>query len=293
MKAQIGTVEDLNRANTFFEPKLDGIRAICYVNEGLRLYSSNRRDITSEYPEFQFRDAIHAKSAVLDGEIVALDPASNPRFSLWQHGQADVYIVFDILMLDEKDLTNLPLLERKRILETVLKHGPHIENCVYTTHGQVLWQEMLKREMEGVIAKKVDSQYHPGSRSSQWIKIKAYKTLEAIIIGYTSSKRSISSLLLGLYQGEKLVYVGKVGTGFTDLFLEGLHAQLNVLRVKEQVSLEYAEKGAVQWVRPELVCEVKYLEFTDAGKLRAPVFKRLRPDKYPEEITLQQQGITK
>ncbi len=296
MKAHIGDKRDLDGKGMLYEPKLDGIRALCYVNKGLHFYSRNSRDITSEYPEFDFRESIDAKTAILDGEIVVLDKALSPRFSLWQQGHAAVYVAFDILMLNGKLLIDLPLIERKKILESVVMNGPRIEKCVFTTNGKALWQEILKRDMEGVMAKQADSLYYPGARSAVWLKVKAYKTLEALIIGYTSGKRKISSLALGIYRGKKLEYIGKVGTGFTEAFLEDLLKKLKKLERDEPLSVENLARGdlpadSVQWVQPELICEIRYLELTGAGKVRAPVFVRLRPDKNPEEITFKDQDL--
>ncbi len=290
MKAHIGTEKDLDRTNVIFEPKLDGIRAICYVNTALQFYSRNDINITRDYPEFDFRSSIRARSAILDGEIVVLDKEYSPRFSLWQQGYQAIYIVFDILMLDSTLLLDLPLLERKKILETVVSNGPKLEKCLYTTQGKALWSEMLKRHMEGVIAKVATSLYYPGKRSQAWIKIKAYKTLEAIIVGYTSGKRAIASLVLGIYDKTgDLRFIGKVGTGFSDAFLKDLRPRLQE-REAERPLIPVKEKGII-WVKPELVCEIKYLEFTPAGILRAPVFLRLRADKNPQEITFKDQEI--
>ena len=296
MKAHIGTEEDLIRKGVLYEPKLDGIRALCYVSEGLQFYSRNGRTITSEYPEFKFRDAIHAKAAILDGEIIVLDKAYSPRFSLWQQGYAAIYIVFDILMLDGKALIDLPLTERKEILERVVTDGPRIEKCVFTYNGKALWQEIVKRDMEGVMAKQADSKYYPGVRSKLWLKIKSYKTLEALIIGYTSGKRKISSLVLGMYRKKKLEYIGKAGTGFTEPFLRNLLERLSTIEIAKPLEVGNMNRGDVpvgsmHWVRPEMVCEIKYLEFTESGKVRAPVFLRLRPDKDPQEVTFKEQDI--
>jgi bifunctional non-homologous end joining protein LigD len=299
MMAHIGKESDLERPHMLFEPKLDGIRSLCYVSEGLRFYSRNSRDITSEYPEFHFRDSIESKTAILDGEIIVLDNENNPSFSMWQHDYAAVYIVFDILMLNEKSLIDLPLLERKEILGKVVKDSSRMEKCMYTTHGTDLWQEIIKRGMEGVIAKQEDSHYYPGSRSSLWLKIKSYKTLDALILGYTSGKRKISSLILGAYRNGELVYIGKVGTGFTGTSLDDLLHSMKPLKITKPLMVgnilpdDLPSRIPTHWLKPELICEIKYLEFTEAGKMRGPVFLRLRVDKNPEEISFEEQGIPK
>ncbi len=290
MTAHIGSEKDLALKHVIFEPKLDGIRALCYVNKALKFYSRNNINITADYPEFDFRDAIKAQSAVLDGEIVVLDESLAPRFHLWQKGHMAVYIVFDILMVNGRVLFDTPLLERKKILEDTIVNGPHIEKIIYTPDGPALWHEMLKRDMEGVIAKVETSLYYPGKRSKSWIKIKAFKSLEAVIIGYIPGKRALGSLALGIYDGHKqLVYIGNVGTGFTESFLADLAGRLKKLETGTP-PLHVPQKGIV-WIRPQLVCEIKYLEFTPAGILRAPVFLRLRPDKNAQDITFKEQEL--
>jgi DNA ligase D-like protein (predicted ligase) len=298
MKAVIGTKDDLNRPGFIYEPKLDGIRAVCYVTSKLTFYSRNGIVLTKEYPEFQFRDQIKARSAVLDGEIVALDRSLVPRFSLWQQGKEASYIVFDILNYNGKDLTGMPLSARKKILEQVVTPGPFLERCLYTTDGPALYKEILKRHMEGVMAKDFQGLYYPGRRSPVWRKIKRYKTLEAIIIGYTTKQRAVSSLMVGLYDKQGiLIYRGKVGTGFTQETVTQLH-HLFKKYVQDHPSklvegLPRTNKKTITWLKPLLVCEIKYVEVTPKGFLRSPVFIRMRPDKNPQEITCQDQGIFK
>ena len=290
MKAHIGLDKDLTRKNYIYEPKLDGIRALCYVNRVMTFYSRNDIDITADYPEFDFRESIKAKSAILDGEIVVLDQSLVPRFELWQEGHAAVYIVFDILMVDGKSLLTTPLLERKKILDKVVKNSERMEKILYTEQGVALWKEMLKRDMEGVIAKEETSLYYPGVRSNSWIKIKSFKALEAIIVGYVPGKRIIGSLSLGIYNDKKeLIYIGNVGTGFSNAFLEDLYSKLKKIETKKS-PVKQDIKGIV-WVKPKLVCEIKYLEFTKASILRAPVFLRLRFDKNPQDVTFKDQEI--
>lgn len=289
MKAHIGSEKDLLRQHVLFEPKLDGIRAVCYVNKNMKFYSRNDIDITADYPELTCREAIKAKSAILDGEIVALDELLRPRFHLWQQGQQAVYIVFDILMLDGKLLLDVPLIERKKLLHKVLINGPCMEKIIYTYDGEALWHEMIKRDMEGVIAKEEMSLYYPGKRSKAWTKIKAFKALEAIIIGYIPGKRVIGALALGIYRGKKLTYIGNVGTGFTEACLNDIYKKLKKLEIKK-APIEEKIKDMIP-VNPKLVCEIKYLEFTPAGILRAPVFLRLREDKDAKEITFKDQEL--
>lgn len=289
MKAALGSEANLKDSNTIFEPKLDGIRALCYVNKEMRFFSRNGIEITSRYPELAVRSSIKAKSALLDGEIIVLDPELAPRFSLWQQGHAAVYVVFDLLMLNGTSVMTEPLLTRKNLLQEIITPTDTLELCLYTSNGPALWKEMVKRDMEGVVAKRISSLYEPGIRSKAWLKIKAYKTLEAIIIGYTSGKRTISSLLLGIYDKKTLLYIGKVGTGFSDDMLRNLYTILKPLETKQPPVA--TDIQTVQWVKPQIACEIKYQEMTTALRLRHPVFLRLRPDKNRQEITFQDQGI--
>lgn len=290
MKAQIGTEQDLTRPHTLFEPKLDGIRALCYVNTSLVFYSRNTINITADYPEFEFRKAIKAQSAILDGEIVVLDEQLVPRFQLWQQGYPARYIVFDIVMLNDQSLINLPLTERKKILDKTVVDTDSIEKIIFTHNGIALWQEMIKRGMEGVIAKNAFSSYEPGKRSQAWLKIKLFKTIEALIVGYIVGKRGLGSLALGIYDTKgQLIYIGNVGTGFSMDFLNKIDKALRKIEIKEPV-VKNGPKGII-WVQPILIAEIKYTEFTFNRTLRSPVFLRLRFDKKPEEITFKDQGL--
>jgi len=291
MNARIGSIKDLNKPDDFiYEPKMDGIRALCHTNSDIKLISRNNINLTPKYPELDFRKNIKAKTCVLDGEIVAYNKKGNPEFNLLQLGHAAHYVVFDILSKDGKDLTHLPLSERKVILDKTVIDGSNIEKIFFTHDGKALWRIALKKKLEGVMAKEFSAQYYSGLRSSVWLKIKSFNTLDCIIIGYTSGKRIISSLALGIYDSQKnLKYIGKVGTGFSFEFLDKLYSKLTKLRVKKS-PLEYEIKEKdINWVSPKLVCEVKYVEITRDVKLRSPVFLRLRTDKTPAECILSDQ----
>ena len=155
---------------------------------------------------------------------------------------------------------------------------PCLEKILYTWKGKALWDEILKRSMEGVMAKGAEVSTIRGARSAVWLKVKAYKTLEAVILGYTQGKRGLASLAVGIYdETKKLRYVGKVGTGFSEAFLRQL------LELLKPLELHQPPTQGIQPVKPELVCELKYLEFTHGGIFRSPVFLRMRPDKSPGE----------
>lgn len=296
---------ELKKAGFIYEPKLDGTRAVCYLDErGIRLINRRGNDITLRYPEFSFAKEIKAASAVLDGEVVVYDKNGNPDFHLLQRreqvGQKAVseirsrelpatYVVFDILEKDGKTLTDLPLSERKKILDETVTDGKHIQKIFYTENGPGLWDQIEKRKLEGVIGKDWTSEYYPGARTPVWIKIKYLKTLDCVIVGYTSEKRIISALALAVYSQGTLRYIGRtVGKGFTEEFLKGLHKELTPLEIKEP-PVVYEGGKDIHWLKPKLVCEVSFLELSHDIIMRAPVFLRMRYDKKPEDCILEEQ----
>ena len=303
MLAKIGEKEDLSKKNMIFEPKVDGTRAICFKDGKLKFINRRNRDISFRYPEFDFIGNIKAKTCVLDGEIIVYDKKGVPSFNLLQkRDQLGIkfmielrseqypatYVVFDILRLDGKDLKNLTLIERKKILDKVVKDGNHIQKIFYTSDGKSLWKKITKLKLEGVMAKEKKSKYHEASRIASWLKIKYLKTIDCIIVGYTSKKRVISALAVGVYLKGKLIYIGRVGIGFTEKFLKELHKDLKKLEVKKAPVI-YNGKEDIQWIKPQIVCEVRYLEFSKDNIMRAPAFLRLREDKTAKECKFEEQ----
>jgi bifunctional non-homologous end joining protein LigD len=294
-----------------FEPKMDGIRTLAYVTtEGTRLVSRTGREQTLQYPELDhLAEYVNALSAVIDGEIVALDEQGVPSFELLQQRMnissprevarmrrnvpVTIYL-FDVLWLDGQDLTALPLEERRRLLEeTVTQHGPVKLTYFVDRDGIRFFEASKKVGLEGVIAKRLGSLYQPGRRSKDWRKLKALNRQDCVILGWTagtgSRAMSFGSLLVGAYHNGTLIWIGQVGTGFTDERIRDLMQQLKELEVPKapiQDPALSAVKGA-RFVRPDLVCEVEFLQMTKAGKLRAPSFKRLRPDKAPVDAILE------
>ena len=297
MLASSGKQDDLARIGYIFEPKLDGIRALCHVNKAVTFTSRNMLTITAQYPEFAIRDYIKAKTAILDGEIIMYDAQGKPSFSALQrrafehekhlrHKHA-TYVVFDILMKDGIWLTDLPLHARKKILaQTVRTKKGLIERVVTTPDGKKLWRIARKFKLEGVIAKQKDSIYCPGKRTREWIKIKKIHTADCVIIGFTQEKRLISSLALGVYNHGILTYIGKVGTGFNEQNIAELYPKLKKI-VRQTAPCPCPLKTAI-FVRPFYVCEVEFLEWTRDKRLRAPVFVRIRSDKKSKECTFNQ-----
>ncbi|MDD1771248.1 MAG: non-homologous end-joining DNA ligase [Methanomassiliicoccales archaeon] len=298
MLARLGSTDDLKRTDCIFEPKLDGTRALLYKKGKVKLLNRRFRDITSRYPELEFSKAIKAGSCVLDGELVVFDEKGNPSFRLLQGREQAAprdykprsllhpatYVVFDVLEVDGKELMGLPLLERKARLDEMVTDTPTIRKIFYTRDGLKLWDLVYKRGTEGVMAKLVDSTYDEGKRSPSWLKIKTNVTVDCVIVGYTHEIREISSIALGLYRDGRLIFVGKVGTGFDEAFLHELKPRLDAIRSDEPTAEEGPEGGII-WVRPEMVCEVEFLEFTGNGHMRAPSFRGIREDKDPKECT--------
>ncbi len=270
-----------------FEPKLDGYRALCYKNSSLRFISRNGNDLTQDFPELQTPKNIKAKTAVIDGEIVIYNKKGYPDFNLIQNRQTRrlpaFFVAFDILMKNEKDLTTNTLLQRKAVLERTFLENNFFQLLLYTEKGEQLLEQIKKHNLEGMMIKKKDSSYQQG-RSADWLKLKLVKTIDCVILGYTTQKKEISSLLLGLYQKDELAFVGKVGTGFNEKNLEELK---DLFRdIKTEKYLDVKEKAT--WLKPVIVAEIKFTEMTNDKRLRAPVFIRVRPDKKHKECGFDQ-----
>ncbi len=299
MLAMIGSQEDLKRKDLIFEPKLDGYRVMIHVGKTVELISRNGNDITAKFPELsELRDQIKADSCVLDGELICYDKDGNPSFDLIQ-GRSQLasgmiitirsqetpatIVLFDILEHNDKSLIDVPLIDRKKILEKVIVNSERIQLIPFTKDGSKLWKEIQKRDAEGVIAKEVDSHYYPGKRKDVWLKIKHYETADCVVIGYTQERRLVSSLLLGLYDKKgKLVYVGSVGTGFTEAMQKELYKKLQPIQEKKAL-IKDTGVTKPKWVMLYLVVEVKFLEFTKDKKLRHVSFLRIRTDKKQDE----------
>jgi DNA ligase D-like protein (predicted ligase)/DNA ligase D-like protein (predicted polymerase)/DNA ligase D-like protein (predicted 3'-phosphoesterase) len=294
-----------------FEPKLDGIRTLAYVTtDATRLVSRTGRDQSAQYPELDnLAENVNALQAVIDAEIVALDPDGRPSFELLQQRMnlasprdierarrklPVVLYAFDLLWLDGRDLTGEALEDRRIRLESILTTD---ETLRLTTFGEgegtTFFEAARQYGFEGIVGKKLGSIYQPGRRSRDWRKVKVLKRQSCVVLGWTPGTggraRTFGSLLVGAYGDKDLVWIGQVGTGFTDGMLTDLMDRLLPLEVPEPPVDDPALhqlKGA-RWVRPELVCEVEYLAMTSAGKLRAPSYKGLRPDKLPEDCLLE------
>ncbi len=300
-----------------FEIKWDGYRAIAFIDDGkLRLVSRNQNELTPRYPELKdLPKFVHAKTAILDGEVVALDEQGRASFSLMQQRtgfrpggrrgavNADVpvlYYAFDLLYLDGYDWRKVPLEERKKKLASLLVTGGSVRySDHYETQGKALFEMARAKGLEGILAKKRDSIYQE-RRSSEWLKIKIRHRLEAVIGGYTEpegSRAHFGSIVLGLYDKQaRLIHVGQAGSGFDQKTLEEVWKLLKKRETKKNPFFGEVEAlRKVYWVKPDLVAEIEYAEWTEGAskgsgpKLRAPVFLGLRDDKNPQDCVLDQE----
>jgi len=285
----------LDKPDWLFEIKWDGYRAIgAKDGDNVQLYSRNQQDFSGKFPDVV--DALHKlkDNVVLDGEVVVLDPQGTPHFEWLQswHRQPQgtlYYYVFDILWHNGRDVSNLPLTERKKLLRTLinthsaLRYSDHLQNT-----GTLLFEQAQKDGLEGIVAKKADSTYQPGVRGNDWLKIKTHQRQEAVIVGFTDPKGSrqyIGSLVLGVYEHGKLVYVGHSGGGIPPSQLKSLHARLKKLEQKASPLVDPPKTGSdTHWVKPELVCESNFTEWTSSGQMRHPSFVGLREDKSPQKV---------
>ncbi len=285
-----------------FEVKWDGVRAISFIDDqSVRMTSRTGHSCERQYPELSvIGHQIAAKQAVLDGEIAVLDKNGVSGFGLIQPriAVADpntiahlarrvpvTLFVFDLLYLDGYDLRNVPLIERKRALQSILQpSGVMRYSEHFINQGEEMLQAARANGLEGIIAKRAQSKYE-SKRSQDWLKIKILTQQEFVICGYTTGEREyFSSLALGLYENGKLVYVGNVGTGFDQNLLELIYRRMEPLTTsRSPFSATPPTLRETIWVRPELVCEVKFSSWTEDGRLRAPVFLGLRPDVDPAE----------
>jgi bifunctional non-homologous end joining protein LigD len=289
-----------------FEVKWDGVRGLAYISNGeVSVRSRTGREIAPEYPEVRdLANQLDADEAIVDGEIVALDEDGRSNFQKLQNRSGvrnpsralletipATYYAFDLLYCDGYDLRKVPLEQRKDLLRTILRPDARIR---YSEHevekGKELYEAARQQRLEGIIGKKRDSAY-AGQRTSSWLKFKIVDELDAVVCGWTAPRRSrefFGALLLGLYDGPKLEFIGSVGTGFDHNAQKKIYDQLKKLRQPESPLSEIPKlKEAIEWVEPLLVARVKYGNWTDGNRLRAPVFLSLRDDLSPEACTVE------
>lgn len=281
-----------------FEIKWDGYRAITEKRKNeILLYSRNGLNFENTYPIVADQLKSIEADAVLDGEIVVLDEEGKPDFQFLQHYSENQdrpiqYYIFDLLELNGTDTSQLPLTDRKELLQEII---PQNEVIKYSDHilkkGKEFFAVSKEKNLEGIMAKKADSNYYPGRRTSDWLKIKHHKTEEAIIAGYTEpsgARKYFGALILASKEGDKFKYIGHTGTGFNQKSLKEMYELLQPLvRKQSPFGKKIKTNSPVTWVKPELICEIKYTEVTAGGMFRHPVFLHLRNDKTINETNME------
>jgi len=282
-----------------FEVKFDGYRAIAYIRGGeCRLVSRNGNDLTGRFADVAraLVKAVRSPNAVVDGEVARIDTTGRTSFSELQQGSGQlVYYAFDLLELDGKPLVDLPLHERKAQLQKLidLRTGSVAVSEGFDD-GDALFEVARAQNLEGIIAKRIDSPYKSGRRTRDWLKLKTENTDEFVVAGYTAGAGrragTFGALVLGAHEGGGLRYVGNVGTGFDDAEIRKLLALMKPLHrdvppFAEVPKMPRIRKGDVQWVEPRLVAQVRYGEWTHDGRLRHPAYLGLRDDKDAAEVT--------
>lgn len=294
--------EPFSNSEWVFETKWDGFRSLCFIKNGkARFVSRNQIEMTPNYPELRnVPKQMAGRELILDGEVVALDEHGMPRFQLLQprvgrkggvealrgKGQI-VYFVFDLLYRDGYDLMACPLIERKAALARILKPSPFVKLSEHIEgEGEQFFKEIAKFRLEGMMAKRAASPYVQ-KRTSDWLKIKTVQRSEVVIGGYTMPRGMRSyfgALVVGLYRGDELRYVGHTGGGFNEKTLQKLFRLMRPLRTDRcPFIVKPKTNEPVQWLIPRLVAEVKFTEWTADERMRHPIFVGLREDKRPED----------
>jgi bifunctional non-homologous end joining protein LigD len=299
--------EPFHEPGWIYEIKWDGYRALSYINNStVDIRSRNNKSFNEKFYPIYDRLKNWKVNAVVDGEIIVMNDKGAADFSDLQgwRSEADghlVYYIFDILWLEGKDISKKPLKERRDILQSLIPENDSTLRLSesFDAEGKELFQLAEKFGLEGIIAKKEESIYNPGTRSKEWLKIKTEKRQEAVIAGYTRNEgtsKKFSALLLGLYENGEFVFIGPVGTGFSTKLQEELLKKMKPLETAKcpfKVVPDYNKpsrfrpnppKAEVTWVKPGIVCEISYRELTKDGAIRHPSFKGLREDKNAKDI---------
>lgn len=301
LRPQLATLADeaFDDENWIFENKYDGYRALALVNNGVTLLSRNGNKF--EYPKVvEALESIDYK-VILDGEIVIEDSRGNSQFQWLQHfdsksnrGKMKFY-VFDILHFDGFDLRGMTLLQRKKVLKAVLPKSTVVKFSQHSVaNGKAAFKEAKKKNREGIIAKRSDSKYHDGKRTKDWLKIKTGLSQEMVIGGYTEprgSRPGIGALITGYYKNGKLVYSGKVGSGFTESILKDLEKKLTKLERKTSPFDKTPKLAGAHWVEPELLAQIKFSQWTETASMRHPVFVGLRDDKPAKKVVAEKPTV--
>jgi bifunctional non-homologous end joining protein LigD len=309
MKAKL--VDSIPPGDWIYEVKFDGYRALA-LRSGpeIKLLSRNQKDLGKKFPEIvEAIAALDLQDAIIDGEIVALDDQGRSSFQALQAFDMDterppiVFYAFDLLRLNGKDLRDLPIEERKAKLAELFTESPAAlrYSISFTKDIEELLEKARALGLEGLIGKRSGSRYEAGKRSGAWVKIKLHLEQEFVIGGYTDpegGRKHFGALLVGFYEGKRLKFAGRVGTGFSENLLSSLHSELEKIRIKRcpfynvpaggrnrwDQGLTAAEMKRCHWVRPKMVCQVKFTEWTRDDRLRQPVFLGIREDKNATEV---------
>jgi bifunctional non-homologous end joining protein LigD len=307
MKAQLA--DSIRPGDWIYEIKFDGYRALALRGgRETRILSRNQKDLGKKFPEITSSIAtLDVHDAILDGEIVALDDRGRPSFQLLQGYDMGlvrppiVFYAFDLLRINGEDLRGLPIEERKAKLAALLKNPlPAIRySASFTENIDELLSRVRELSLEGLIGKRAGSKYD-SKRSGAWIKIKLYQQSPFVIGGYTQpggERKHMGALLVGVYENGKLKFAGRIGTGFSEKLLQALSVELNKIAIKAcpffnlpatgrglDQGLTLSEMRRCIWVKPSMVCEVKFTEWTRDDRLRHPVFLGIREDKQPSEV---------
>ena len=303
--------EPFDKPGWLYEVKWDGFRAIALIKKGEpELSSRNSKSFNDKFYPIYNELKTWKKEAVLDGEIVSVNDKGMADFSSLQNWRSEadgtlIYYVFDILWYDGKDTTQLPLIERKELLKNILPESPNIKfSESFETSGLEFFKLAEEMSLEGIMAKKSDSLYTQGIRSKEWLKIKTEQRQEVVIGGFTKNEgtsKKFSSLLVGVFKNNKLVFTGKIGTGFTVKLQKELMEKFEPLIIPHSPFANEPDvnqpsrfrpnppKATAVWLKPELICEVSYREMTNDGVMRHPSFRGLREDKKPDQVVLEKE----
>lgn len=283
-----------------YEVKLDGYRALL-IKDGarVRIMSRNQKDLTANYPAIAAAAArLGARTAVLDGEVVALDPQGRPSFQALQHrsahpGHAIVFYAFDVLHVDGRNLTGEPLNTRRALLPRLVRDSGILQSAELPGSAADVIAAVGRLQLEGVVAKRRDSRYDAGQRSGAWVKLKLDRQQEFVIGGYRPGSHIVDSLLVGYYEGKALRFAGKVRAGFTPHLRREVGDALTPLRARDCPFSDLPSSRAshwgggvtaeqmreMTWVTPALVAQIRFVEWTADGHLRHAAFLGLRADK--------------
>jgi len=283
-----------------FESKWDGFRMVAAIRKGrVTLYSRNGLIVSDNYKSVAKALEKVKQDAVIDGELVALDAHGISRFQLLQNALRTTvnlrYCIFDIMFVGDEDLRGLPLVERRERLRALLPKDPLLAFSEHRPeHGKRFFKEAQKKGLEGIMAKRAASRYLSGARSKDWLKIKTGKRQEVVIVGFTAPRRSrphFGALVLAVRDGGAWRYVGHVGTGFSHAMLGEILAKLWPLRTRSSPFKQRVKDEAnTTWLKPKLVGEVKFTEWTAAGEMRHPAFLELREDKEPMDVVMEKEA---